>query len=337
MTDFAWVRGFNYQPSYGSCSFEIWRNFNKRLIDFELSVGKKYFPKMNTIRIWLSWDAFLRDKKEFVCNFDYFLGVVSRHNLQVVPVLFNRWHDPVLDNGGIYIDHFLPNASWIYREDLFDDYLEEVVGNFADDERILVWDLCNEPFSYSLPSSRFPEIRDAEKRWLEKIYFKCKELGCKAPLTISTHQLEGLEGLKMVEPISDVLAIHPYFGGDNRSEGDKNESGSKSLDPLSITKERFERLLDDYVDFSKQCGKPLLVTETCWGSLDDFRRGEIIKYTLGELRKRNLGWIVHALWHSLVADLHRPEFGPVGTPGNLSFVEADGSLRRFHEVWNDFA
>ena len=38
--------------------------------------------------------------------------------------------------------------------------------------------------------------------------------------------------------------------------------------------------------------------------------------------------MVYLLHHSLVADAHRPEFGPVGHPGNLAFIEADGSLRK---------
>lgn len=42
------------------------------------------------------------------------------------------------------------------------------------------------------------------------------------------------------------------------------------------------------------------------------------------------------LHHSLIADAHRPESGPVGNPGNLAFIEADGTLRAGHEVFNEF-
>ena len=82
--------------------------------------------------------------------------------------------------------------------------------------------------------------------------------------------------------------------------------------------------------------KPLLSTECCWGSLDDAVRTQSVRYTLEQLKKREIGWLVYLLHHSLIADAHRPEFGPVTEPGNLAFIEADDTLRPGHEVFNEF-
>jgi hypothetical protein len=41
------------------------------------------------------------------------------------------------------------------------------------------------------------------------------------------------------------------------------------------------------------------------------------------------------LHQSLIADAHRPKFGPVGYPSYLGFIEADGALRPGHEVFNE--
>ena len=49
------IKGFNYQPSYGSSGLELWRGFDAETIALELSGGKKYFPQMNALRWWLSW------------------------------------------------------------------------------------------------------------------------------------------------------------------------------------------------------------------------------------------------------------------------------------------
>ena len=49
-----------------------------------------------------------------------------------------------------------------------------------------------------------------------------------------------------------------------------------------------------------------------------------MRYTLAQLTQRGIGFTVHALHHSLVADLHRDEWGPVGWPEWLHFIEADG-------------
>ncbi len=318
--DYSKISGFNYQPSYGSSGFELWQKFDEAIIDKELGLGKKYFPKMNAIRLWLSWNSFIRNPERFSNNFEIALTIAAKYDLVVMPVLFNRWHDSVLDYGGIYIDHFLPRVSWVQSKDMFAPYLEAIVGKHASDPRVFAWDLCNEPFSYSCPPDDIPEIVKAEYGWLEEIYNTCKRLSAEAPITVGIHPGHRLRGIQQIEPISDILSIHPYWTADSPPH----------------KKSAYEKLLDEYVAFADEVKKPLLATETCWGALDDEKRVEIIRYTLGELKKRKIGWLVYLLHHSLIADAHRPEFGPVGAPGNLLFIEADDTLRPGHEVFNDF-
>jgi hypothetical protein len=320
MIEMSQVRGFNYQPSYGSSGMELWMQFDAGTIALELNQGKKYFPHMNAIRLWLSWDAFKRNPQRFSNRFEQALAIASSYNLVVMPVLFNRWHDNGLDYGGIYLDHFLPNASWIRQPGMFEAYLQAVVGGHAQDARILAWDLCNEPFSYLVPQSALPDIAHAEYAWLEYLHRGCKTLGAQAPITVGVHPGHGRYGLEQVEPINDILSIHPYWTAESPHHN----------------KADYERLLDEYVEVAQQAGKPLLATETVWGSLDDTERVQIIHYTLGELRKRNIGWLAYLLHHSLIADAHRPEFGPTSAPGNLAFIEADGSLRPGHEAFNQY-
>jgi hypothetical protein len=57
---------------------------------------------------------------------------------------------------------------------------------------------------------------------------------------------------------------------------------------------------------------------------------------LGQLKQRGIGFLVYLLHHSLIADAHRIEFGPLSAPGNLAFIEADGALRPGHEAYNEF-
>src|SRR5271157_4774671 len=90
------------------------------------------------------------------------------------------------------------------------------------------------------------------------------------------------------------------------------------------------------IDREPGLGKPILATECCWGSLDDKVRVESVRYTLTQLKKRDVGWLVYLLHHSPIADAHRPEFGPVGFPGYLGFIEADDTLRPGHDVFNGF-
>ena len=322
--DFARIKGFNYQPSYGRNGLELWRNFDVQAVRTELGRGKEYFPGMNAIRLWLSWDAFIYSsdsaQDEFCANFEAALSIAAERDLVVMPVLYNRWHISYLDYGGIYVDHFLP-AAWggTWAGGNFAGrcrtYVEAVVGPHAHDPRILAWDLCNEPFTYGeLDNPAVQEPIAAEHAWLESQYQLCKDLGAQAPVTVGNHWNVPADKL---EPINDVLSIHPYWQyGDDKS--------------------RYEARLDEDAEYARKVGKPLIATETCWGHLEDDKRVEIIQYTLTQLKKREIGWLAYLLHHSLIADAHRPEYGPMGSPMNLSFIEADGSLRPGHEVFNDF-
>jgi hypothetical protein len=297
---------------------ELWQKFDAKLIEVELEQGKRFFPKMNALRWWQSWDSFLRDPKRYTRDFEITLELAEKVNCRVMPCLFNRWHDSALDYGGIYIDHFLPKTSWVQKAKMFNNFLEAVVGLHKDDKRILAWDLCNEPFSYSCTRESIPDIVQAEMTWLKSLHDLCKDLGAQAPLTVGIHPGVPLE---VVDPICDILSIHPYWVHNN---------------PKAAIREDYEKSLDRDVTFALKAGKPLVATECCWGSLDDKVRVESVKYTLTQLKQRNIGWMVYLLHHSLIADAHRPEFGPLSEPGNLAFIEADGTLRQGHEVFNDF-
>ncbi len=320
--DYSKIRGFNYQPSYGSTALEIWLNFDRQAVKTELERGKKYFPGMNAIRLWLSWDAFVRNNEKFLEYFEESLRIADSLDLKVMPVLFNRWHNDFLDLGGIYIDHFLPGTSQCQTDNLFEPYIKKVVGSHRDDGRIFAWDICNEPFSYTFgfPVSYIGNVFNAELLWLKKIIGCCKKYEVKAPLTVGIHNYHWTDDLQVVAPFCDILSIHPYWCKDTPRHEKKD----------------FEKQLNGFTEIARVFNKPLLATETCWGSQDDDEHVEIIKYTLGELTKRNIGFIVHLLHHSLVADAHREEYGPVSFPGNLSFIEADGTLRKGHEIFNGF-
>ncbi len=318
--DYSKVRGFNYQPSYGSTSFENWLNYNPSMIELELRRGKEYFPKFNVVRYWLSWEAYLRNPKQFIINFENSLQIAHKLNIKVIPCLLNRWHDADLDNGGIYIDHFLPNCSWSYRENKFDKYINEIISCYKGDERILLWDLCNEPFSYKLDEANelLISIEKAEYMWLERLYHLAKNIEQKIPVGISIHGGHGINGVKRIEPITDVLLVHPYYI------------------PQHFSKEEYEALVAEYKKFSLECNKSILATETCWGHFDDNKRAELIKYTLDVLTSHNIGFVVHALHYSQVIDLHDLEDGPVGWSENLSFINKDGSLRVAHDIFNKY-
>lgn len=322
--NYADVRGFNYQPSYATSGYEVWQKFDPVIVERELRLGKQHFPTMNSVRIWLAWDYFTRHPKVASDHFETVLTIANELGFSVMPCLYNRWHSGNPDYGGVYIDHIMKGVTYGSRPGMFEPFLNGIVGEHANDPRIFAWDLCNEPFTYLV--DQVPDILKAEMTWLEETYATCKQLGAQAPLTISILQLD-VGGLERVEPFSDFLSIHPYWFEDSPPPvmGIKHHSQAD-----------FERMLDGYVEFAASVNKSVLVTEACWGSLDDARRSRNVGYSLGEFKKRGLGWLAYLLHHSLVADSHRPEFGPVGHAGTTHFIEADGTLRPGHEIFNQY-
>ena len=306
--DYSLIRGFNYQPSYGTSGLELWLNFQAPLIELELGRGKRHFPWMNAIRLWLSWDAYRRSEKQFKANFETALTIADGYGLKVVPVLFNRWHTNSIDYGGIYIDHFLSGSRNNVPE-LFDSYVEAIVGKHADDRRIFAWDLCNEPLFYE--SEEIPSfVVDAEIAWLERIYEACKRVNAVAPVTVAP-----MREKEKLTHLSDIITFHSYYSGG--------------------AKETFERRLDDIVALAVRENKALIATETCWGSYDNEKRAEFVRYNLGELNKRKIGWLCYLLHTSGIADAHAEEEGAFSKAGNLAFIMADGRLRPCHQVINE--
>ena len=336
------VHGFNYDGSWGTSGLDLWQHHDHGRMSVEVARGKEYFPGWNVARWWLSHEAHQRDRERFLANFEAGLGVFAQHDILVVPVLFNRWRDPVCDFGGVPLDHLIPHHSaWTGVDDLFvhpdagdpvaapvqglfHRYLRDVVGAHLDDERIYSWDLCNEPLMGRYVDDEDSPVRRAELTWLSWCYRVCKDLGARQPLTIGNYP--NLTALELTEPISDILSFHPYYMW--------NGSGNQ---PQTKTKDGFERFLDDCVAVAERAGKELVASETVWGARDDATHVEVMRYTLEQLTRRGIGYTVHALHHSLAADLHQDAWGPVGTPEWLHFIEADGSLRAGHEAFNAFA
>jgi len=311
------IRGFNYQPSYGANGYEVWYYFKPEIIEKEIYLGKKYFPGVNTLRIWLSWDAYLRDREKFIKNFEIFISIGEKYNIKFIPVLFNAWQGfPYF--GGIGLAHIGEWKSFpSYYEKYFSSYLEDIVGGYKKDKRILLWDICNEP-SVLYFMDKDGREKQIVLEWLSFIYKYCKNLDSKNPFSIGC--VPNIKEIKDVDPMTDVITFHPYYA---RNVWIKH-------------KEIFTDFLDKCVEFANKKNKPLLATETGWGSLSDEERVDTLKFELQEINKRKIGFVCHLLFHTLIADGHKPEYGPVSTAGYMAFIDEDYFFRYGHEIFNKF-
>jgi hypothetical protein len=350
------VRGFNYAGSWGTSALDLWQHHDNGLMAVEVARGKRYFPAWNVARWWLSHEAFQRSPERFLANFEAGLAIFAGHGIQVLPVLFNRWRDPICDFGGVALDHIVPGLGLVCGDQsfrvarlpgaedttsahdiqaLFARYLEAVVGTHATDERIFGWDLCNEPLMAPYVTDPESSVRAAELRWLGWCRDMCTACGARQPITIGNHA--NVTAIELTEPLVDFISFHPYYIPKAVNDDDAPAALGAHLFAHANAKPTFEAYLDEVTELARRSGKELLASETVWGAIEDGEREALIRYTLGEVGKRGIGFMVYALHHSLIADLHRSEYGPVGSPGNLAFINADGALRAGHEAFNEFA
>lgn len=287
------IFGFNYQPSWGCDGLTVWGNkFDAKKYREELTIGKTYFPNMNSVRMWLSWDSYRANPIQFVNKFQQAVDICGDLDLLVVPVILNRWTGN--PSWGAVTDSEIASNFTL----TFAPYIRDVVTPMKGDNRILAWDLCNEPLLNTV----------GELPWLGNIRAAVKQADPIALTCIGTVTVEQTAACAKYEDILTPHLYQPYLGN-----------------------------VESYCQLAKTEGKPLISTECCWGSLDDAKRAATVRADLAIMKEHGIGFIPHALYESYVADLHRPQYGYVDAPGYMAFVNMDGSLRAGHDVYNQFA
>src|SRR5271157_3746038 len=152
-----WLVGSNYIPRSAINELEMWQEatFDPAQIDQEL--GWAEAMGMNTMRVFLHDLLWQQDAAGFRRRLDQFLTIASQHHIRLLFVLFDSCWDPLPQLGpqhppipGVH------NSGWVQSpgaKALADpgqyprlkSYVVGVIGTFANDSRILAWDVWNEP------------------------------------------------------------------------------------------------------------------------------------------------------------------------------------------------
>ena len=152
-----WLVGSNFIPSDAINELEMFQaaTFNPALNDKELGMAEGI--GMNTMRVFLQDQLWQQDPDGFKRRLDTFLSIAAKHHIKPLLVLFDScWEtDPHLGPQHPPIPG-IHNSGWVQspgKERLLDRgdepqleaYVKGVVGAFANDDRILGWDVWNEP------------------------------------------------------------------------------------------------------------------------------------------------------------------------------------------------
>lgn len=225
-----WLVGANFVPSDAINQFEMFQDatWNPALEDKELGMAESI--GMNTMRVFLQDQMWTQNPAAFTKRLDAFLVICAKHHIRPMLVLFDSCWDPFPKLGpqhpptpGIH------NSGWVQspgRASLMDPsttpilraYAQGVVKAFANDERILAWDVWNEPDN---PNRNYASSEDPNKvadvdHLLPQVFEWVREMKPSQPLTSgvwrgnwSDPSIKS-EATKVQLAQSDIISLHNY-------------------------------------------------------------------------------------------------------------------------------
>lgn len=226
-----WMVGANYVPSDAINQLEMFQaeTFNPAINDRELGLGESI--GMNTMRVFLQDQLWEQDPQGFKKRLDQFLAIAAKHHIRPLLVLFDScWdtkprlgpqHPPIpgVHNSGWVQSPGAKGISDPAYEPKLKAYVEGVVGAFAQDERILGWDIWNEPDNTNGEPYRSEEPKnkvDLIAGLLPKAFAWARSAHPTQPLTsgVWTGDWEHADKESAVTKIqlaeSDVISFHNY-------------------------------------------------------------------------------------------------------------------------------
>jgi len=219
-----WPIGCNFLPSSAVNDIEMWQagSFDEACIDLELGFAERI--GFNSVRSFLNFVVWEADREGLKRRFERFLQIARSHGISVMPVLFDdcnfagrsphagKQPDPVL---GVHNSQWVSSPAFETMDERsewtkLESYVKDVIGSFKSDERILAWDLYNEPGNSVRGDKSLPLV-EASFKW-------ARELKPAQPLTAGPwHEFESPMSRRVAE-LSDVVSFHCYDALDGMRE-----------------------------------------------------------------------------------------------------------------------
>lgn len=218
-----WLAGCNYIPSDAINQIEMWSadTWSPELIDKELGWAEEL--GFNTLRVFLSSVVWENDRDGFVKRIDEFLNICAAHSIRPHLVFFDDCWNAESHYGrqpeprpGVHNSGWVRDPSMSRRENpdtLFpklEAYVTDIVCTFAGDDRILFWDLYNEPGGNDQYGASLPLV--------EKAFEWARSCNPSQPLTVGIwcvgdQRFDSLNSFCLNN--SDIISYHNYSGADS--------------------------------------------------------------------------------------------------------------------------
>lgn len=224
-----WYVGCNYVPANAINELEMWQaeTFDLKRIDQELQWAEDL--GLNTMRVFLHDLLWKQDPEGFRKRLDQFLAVCEKHHIKPMLVLFDSVWDPKPELGkqrepkpGIHNSGWVqsPGAASLANEKdwpRLEEYVKGVVSAFANDKRVMSWDVWNEPDNFNTNNYSEPKNKIEIIEKILPLAFKwTREAKPSQPVTSGVWKIDykNFKELTKTEKIqlelSDFISFHCY-------------------------------------------------------------------------------------------------------------------------------
>ncbi len=260
-----WLRGCNFQPSTAINQLEMFQSetFDTATINRELGWAEEL--GFNVMRVFLHHLLWTSDKEGFKKRLNTYLDISSKHGIKTMFVFFDDcWNDtawlgkqpdpkPGVHNSGWVRDP----GTMIYAHpdtiNVLEAYVKDVLTTFKNDNRILLWDLYNEPGNNGQFEKSFPLLKN--------VFQWARSIKPSQPLTAGVwnngREYQNLNRFQLDH--SDIITYHDY----------------KYIDPHIKT-----------IDTLKKFDRPLICTEYMAR-----KHGSLFQIIMPMLKAQNVGAI----------------------------------------------
>lgn len=209
-----WLSGSDYIPATAVNQLEMWQadTFDPKTIDKELGWAEGI--GFNTMRVFLHSLAWKQDPEGFKKRVDQFLAISAQHHIQPIFVFFDDcWNttpqigtQPApktgIHNSGWLQDPGQPASADSSNFPGLKKYVKDMLTSFAHDNRILMWDLYNEPGNSNKGETSLP--------LLAQVFLWAKEVNPDQPITAGVWAWNFDKLNQFQTTHSDVITYHDY-------------------------------------------------------------------------------------------------------------------------------
>jgi len=216
------IRGCNYLPRTAVNSTDMWqaKSFDPETIEQELGWAKAI--GYNSVRIFMQFIVWQDNPESFKQRLDEFLSITAKHGISVIPVFFcdcqfsgkepflGKQHAPV---PGVHNSQWTPSPAHKTLDELeatpdLKKYVKDIMSSFANDKRVLVWDMYNEPGMSGVGEKSLPLV--------ENSFVWAREVNPSQPITVGAYQTNLAEPTpQRFMELSDIITFHSYENADD--------------------------------------------------------------------------------------------------------------------------